>query len=230
MREFVFFRYITMIILVATASLLKAQQMYVTEIGIHGGGSLAQIDAGQATPLQSQESFGVTLRYLFNQRISLISDWSHTSIKGSVQHRMPDFYPGNFDINQRINMLDLGVAFNFLDYGKVDNILRSSDISTYLMTGIGLIDNSGVLRPDGLYWSIPVAFGVKYKLTKKVHLSFQLTHRWLRNFDGLEGIAEFNNPAGLNGNNFFRNDQMTTASVAITLNMFRKKCDCMNYQ
>lgn len=204
--------------------------MYTTEIGIHGGGSLAKVDAGTTTPLQTQENFGITLRYLFNQRISLMSDWSRTTVIGSVQHSLPDLHPGNFDVNQHINMLDLGIAFNFFDYGKADNILKSSNLSPYLMTGIGLIDNSGTLRSDGIHWSIPVAFGVKVKLSKKVHLSFQLTHRWLRNFDGLEGVPELNNPAGLNGSNFFRNDQLTTASLALTLNMFRKRCECMNYQ
>ena len=42
----------------------------------------------------------------------------------------------------------------------------------------------------------------------------------------LESKADFNDHAELNGTNIFNNDMLSTLSVGITLNIWKKKCDC----
>jgi len=46
------------------------------------------------------------------------------------------------------------------------------------------------------------------------------------NLEGLEGAGKFDNPAELNGSNIFNNDMLSTLSIGITFNIWKKKCDC----
>jgi len=208
---------------------IQAQEEYTTEIGFHGGGSLFRGDFAVTTPAQMRENYGFSFRYLFNKRISLIADFSTTSVNGNFAHQLPVIYPGIVSVNNQINMTDMMLAFNFLDYGKVDNILKSSNYSTYLLVGVGFVDPTGKMNLKELQMTMPIGIGMKLKVTKRMHLNLQMTHRFLLKDDGLERILTMNDPTGTNGTNIFNNDQMGTLSFGVTYNLFRRPCKCLNY-
>jgi hypothetical protein len=208
---------------------LQAQEEYTTEVGFHGGGSLFQGDLGVSTPAIPEVNYGLTFRYLFNKRISLLADYSRTVLQGKFEHQLPAMFPGNFVLNNNLHMMDLVMAFNFLDYGKVDNILKSSNYSTYLFAGLGFVDPTGMMSFNELHMSMPLGIGLKLKMSKRMHMNLQLTHRLMFRNDGLEREVAMNNPVGINGTNIFNNDQMSTLSLGITYNLFRRPCKCLNY-
>lgn len=207
---------------------LRAQNTYTTEIGIHGGGSYFQGDMTRLALKELKSDVGLSFRYLFNQRISLQADYHSTRLEGVYTHRLNQLFPGSVSLNRGLNMFDLGFTFNFLDYEKLDHILKSSDYSFYLFAGLGVVSNESIIDFRSYHLSLPLGIGFKLKLAKRLHLNFQLTHRLLTNYDGLEGVAAMNNPTGNNGSNPFNNDQLTTATVGLSFNIFRRACDCMN--
>jgi hypothetical protein len=208
---------------------IQAQEEFTTEIGFHGGGSLFQGDLGISTPAIPKVNYGLTFRYLFNKRISLLADFSMTEVKGKFEHQLPSLYPGTVTLNNKLNILDLVMAFNFLDYGKVDNILKSSNYSTYLFAGLGFVDPTGVMGLNEVHMSLPLGIGLKLKMSKRTHMTVQLTHRFMLYNDGLERDITMNDPAGINGTNIDNNDQISTLSLGITYNLFRRPCKCLNY-
>ncbi len=208
---------------------LQAQEEYTTEIGFHGGGSLFQGDLGVSTPAIPKVNYGLSFRYLFNKRLSLMADFGTTEVQGKFEHQLPAMYPGNIVLNNKLNMLDVVMAFNFLDYGKVDYILKSSNYSTYLFAGFGFVDPTGVLSMNEMHMTMPLGIGLKLKMSKRAHMHLQLTHRFMLRNDGLERELTMNNPAGINGTNVFNNDQMSTLSLGLTYNLFRRPCKCLNY-
>lgn len=206
---------------------LQAQEIYTTEIGLHGGGSYFLGDV-KLKSLDFQSDYGITFRYVFNQRLSLLADYHNTSISGDYVQPNENISSPNVTINQKLNTLDLAFAFNFMDYGQLDYILNSSNHSAYLFMGIGLIQ-----LPDNnisnLNFSIPVGFGYKFKLSNRLHLNLQWTHR-LMLADNIEGHVALNNPLQLNGTNKFNNDHLGTATIGLSYGLFRRKCKCLNYK
>lgn len=207
---------------------LRAQNTYTTEIGIHGGGSYFWGDMTRLPLKELKPDLGLSIRYLFNQRISLQADYHNTRLEGNYTHRLNQLYPGSILLNRELNMFDVGMTFNFLDYEKLDHILKSSDYSVYLFAGVGVVGNGGLTDFRSYRMSLPLGIGLKVKLAKRLHFNFQLTHRLMTSYDGLEGVAAMNNPSGNNGSNPFNNDQLTTATVGLSFNIFRRACDCMN--
>ena len=206
---------------------LQAQEIYTTEIGLHGGGSYFLGDV-KLKSFDLQPDYGITFRYVFNQRLFLQADYNQTSISGNYVQPDENMSNPNVTINQSLNTLDFTFAFNFMDYGQLDYILNSSNHSAYLFMGVGLIhmpDNN----INNLNFSIPVGFGYKFKLSNRLHLNLQWTHR-LMLADNIEGHAALNNPLQLNGSNIFNNDHLGTGIIGLSYGLFRRKCKCLNYK
>jgi hypothetical protein len=214
-------------VLLITFGSLSAQEIYTTEIGFHGGGSYFIGDV-KAKPFDYQPDFGVTFRYVFNQRLSFQTDYHATSISGDYVQPVENLTNPAVMINQNINALDFTFAFNFFDYGQLDYVLKSSDHSAYLFAGIGLIQLQDNNLND-LNFSIPFGLGYKFKLSERLHLNLQWTHR-LMLADNIEGLPSLDNPLQLNGTNIFNNDHLGTATIGLSYGLFRRKCKCLNYK
>jgi hypothetical protein len=74
--------------------------------------------------------------------------------------------------------------------------------------------------------SLPFGVGIKVKLGKRFNFNAQFSNRLLFN-DNLEGLEIFNDPYGLNGSNFLNNDMLSTLTIGITFDFWRRKCDCI---
>ncbi|MDD4198140.1 MAG: DUF6089 family protein [Paludibacter sp.] len=218
--------FIVTVLLITTGS-IYSQEIYTTEIGFHGGGSYFVGDV-KAKFFDFQSDYGMIFRYVFNQRMTLQTDFNSTTIAGDYIQPIENLSNPEITINQNMYSLDFTFGFNFLDYGQLDYVLKSSNHTAYLFAGIGMIQLYNKNFND-LNFSIPFGFGYKFKLSKRLHLNLQWTHR-LMLADNIEGRGELDNPLQLNGSNIFKNDHLGTATIGLSYSLFRKKCKCLNYK
>jgi hypothetical protein len=225
-----FFRY-SLLLAVFISGLLPvtAQMIYTTEAGIYGGTSYFSGDVNKAMLSGMQNDVGLTLRYVFNQRISLHADYHQTRAAGTYTSNYPGVYPDPLVVNNSVSLLDLTMAFNFFDYGYLEHVMYSSNITPYLFAGIG-----GVVYPQAgteqFGFTLPFGMGMKLRLSPRLHLNVQWTHRLFSGSDRIEGRDEMNNPLQLNGSNWLNNDNSGSLSIGISIGLTQRNCKCQNYQ
>lgn len=217
-------RYIQLSFLLLISSVIFSQDLFIAEVGVHGGASYFMGDV-QPKAFDVQPDFGATFRYLIDKRLSLQADYHHTYIQGDYNMKVENIAHPKVKINQELNVLDLVLTFNFLDYGKLDYLLNSSNHTFYLFAGTGLMH---LHQDNSVHFSFPFGIGYKVKLSDKVHLNAQWTHR-LMFADNIEGDPRLNNPLGINGTNFLNNDQLGTATIGLSIGILRRKCNCNSY-
>jgi hypothetical protein len=204
-----------------------SQQIFTTEIGFHRGGSYFIGDV-KTKNLDIKPEYGFTIRHLFNQRLSLQADFNHTSLGGSFEQQFDSLFITGANLDQQLNLLDFSFVFNFLDYGQLDHVLKSSNYTAYLFAGVGIVQQDKVDFTD-LNFSVPFGIGFKVKLLKRLHVNLQWTHR-LMLYDRLEGQDYLDNPLGLNGTNNYNNDQAGTVTIGLSYGLFQRNCKCLNYK
>ena len=213
--NFKLIRYAITGFLLLGAGLMNAQEdTYFAEIGVHGGSSYYLGDANNVLFKNAQLSYGLIYRQKFNPRLAAHLSWNSTTVagKGIVDNVNKPF-------NNRVNAFDLAGEFNFFSYERKEYLPFSKTFTPFVFAGVG-----GVLG-DSVGVSIPFGVGFKMMLGDRLNLNIMWSNRLMFN-DNLEGKADFNDHAGLNGTNIFNNDMLSTLSVGITLNIWKKKCDC----
>ena len=213
--NFKLIRYAITGFLLLGAGLMNAQEdTYFAEIGVHGGSSYYLGDANNVLFKNAQLSYGLIYRQKFNPRLAAHLSWNSTIVAGSGL--IDDV---NIPFNNRVNAFDLAGEFNFFSYERKEYLPFSKTFTPFVFAGVG-----GVLG-DSVGVSIPFGVGFKMMLGDRLNLNIMWSNRLMFN-DNLEGKADFNDHAGLNGTNIFNNDMLSTLSVGITLNIWKKKCDC----
>jgi hypothetical protein len=119
-----------------------------------------------------------------------------------------------------LNAFDLAGEFNFFSYERKEYLPFSKTFTPFIFAGVG-----GALGNSVATMSLPFGVGFKAMLGDRLNLNIMWSNRLMFN-DNLEGKADFNDHAELNGTNIFNNDMLSTLSVGITLNIWKKKCDC----
>ena len=214
--NFKLIRYAITGFLLLGAGLMNAQEdTYFAEIGVHGGSSYYLGDANNVLFKNAQLSYGLIYRQKFNPRLAAHLSWNSATVagKGSIDN------VNNISFNNRVNAFDLAGEFNFFSYERKEYLPFSKTFTPFVFAGVG-----GVLG-DSVGVSIPFGVGFKMMLGDRLNLNIMWSNRLMFN-DNLEGKADFNDHAGLNGTNIFNNDMLSTLSVGITLNIWKKKCDC----
>jgi hypothetical protein len=213
--NFKLIRYAITGILLLGAGLMNAQEdTYFAEIGVHGGSSYYLGDANNVLFKNAQLSYGLIYRQKINPRLAAHLSWNSTTVTGNG---LLDNV--NIPFNNRVNAFDLAGEFNFFSYERKEYLPFSKTFTPFVFAGVG-----GVLG-DSVGVSIPFGVGFKMMLGDRLNLNIMWSNRMMFK-DHLEGKDEFNNPAKLNGTNIFNKDMLSTLSVGITLNIWRKKCDC----
>ena len=225
-----FFRYSVLLAAFVTGLVsVSAQMIYTTEIGVYAGASYFTGDADKKMLAGMQEDMGLTMRYVFNQRIALHADYHRMKIGGTYTGNYPLIYPEEVQIDNRADLIDLTMAFNFFDYGFLEHVMYSSNVTPYLFAGIG-----GIYYPlanrDKMSLSFPFGIGMKMRLTSRLHLNIQWTHRLLSGSDRIEGREEMNNPLFLNGTNRLNNDGAGSLNIGLSIGITQRNCKCQNYQ
>ena len=214
--NFKLIRYAITGFLLLGAGLMNAQEdTYFAEIGVHGGSSYYLGDANNVLFKNAQLSYGLIYRQKFNPRLAAHLSWNSTAVagKGIVDNV-------NIPFNNRVNAFDLAGEFNFFSYERKEYLPFSKTFTPFIFAGVG-----GALGNSVATMSLPFGVGFKAMLGDRLNLNIMWSNRLMFN-DNLEGKADFNDHAGLNGTNIFNNDMLSTLSVGITLNIWKKKCDC----
>ncbi len=214
--NFKLIRYAITGFLLLGAGLMNAQEdTYFAEIGVHGGSSYYLGDANNVLFKNAQLSYGLIYRQKFNPRLAAHLSWNSTTVagKGIVDNVNKPF-------NNRVNAFDLAGEFNFFSYERKEYLPFSKTFTPFIFAGVG-----GALGNSVATMSLPFGVGFKAMLGDRLNLNIMWSNRLMFN-DNLEGEADFNDHAGLNGTNIFNNDMLSTLSVGITLNIWKKKCDC----
>ena len=214
--NFKLIRYAITGFLLLLAGLVNAQEdTYFAEIGVHGGSSYYLGDANNVLFKNAQLSYGLIYRQKFNPRLAAHLSWNSTIVAGSGL--IDDV---NIPFNNRVNAFDLAGEFNFFSYERKEYLPFSKTFTPFIFAGVG-----GALGNSVATMSLPFGVGFKAMLGDRLNLNIMWSNRLMFN-DNLEGKADFNDHAGLNGTNIFNNDMLSTLSVGITLNIWKKKCDC----
>ena len=209
-------RFFILILFSALTIQVNGQNEYSSEIGLVGGGAFYTDDANlyeNNSPL-----YGLMYRYKIHPRFAARAELNNTTVQFNYQSELR---------RNTVNTLDVMGEFNFfdIDYKQYKPFSRKS--SPYIFAGAGMAmfayENANVFE-----LSFPVGVGYKISLGERFNLSAQITERIVMS-DRMEGIPELNNPKLVNGSNFLNNDMMTTYTISLTYNIFRKKCDCIRY-
>lgn len=227
--NFKIIRYLQIGIFLVLLNALKAQnkeQIYFSEIGVNGGTSFYIGDANSTLFKNPQLSAGLIYRQKINSRLAAHFEWNYTTVKGSGTITDGSIVP----FNNSLNVLDICGEFNFFSYERKPYLPFSQIFSPFIFAGIGGMlykyDNAYLSFPK---FSIPFGVGFKLMLGNRFNLNLMWSQRLLL-ADEMEGISDFNNHNGLslNGTNVLNNDLLSTFSVGITYNFWKKKCNCSN--
>lgn len=218
--KFKLIRLLILGVLVPITNHLSAQALepdeYRAEIGVSGGGSYYTGDANSLLFKNMQIAYGAFFRYRFNPRMAAKAEFNRTTIGGEF-----NYLNTPITINNAVNAFDFTGEFNFFDLEKNQYKRFSKIFSPYIFAGLGM------MIYDSTRVSIPFGVGVKVMLGKRWNLNVQWANRILL-ADNLEGLPALNNPNGLNGTNLFNNDLLSTITVGISFDIWKKPCDCEN--
>jgi hypothetical protein len=189
---------------------------YKAEIGLDGGGSFYLGDANSMLFNNIQLSYGGFFRYAINPRIAFRAEFNDTKIVGNF-----NFQNNQYPLNKGIYSADFCGEFNFFDLERNPYKRLSKTFSPYIFAGVGIIYS------DSIKASIPFGIGMKVKLSSRWNLNVQWSNR-LSFGDNLEGVKVLNNPDGLNGSNLFNNDLLSTLTIGISYDIWKKNCKCEN--
>ena len=207
---------------------LQAQEVklekdeYKAEIGIIGGGSYYLGDANSQLFNNMQLIYGGMFRYVIDARIALRAEFSSADIAGiyNDQNSLKSF-------KKTIYSADFCGEFNFFDLEKNPYKQFSKPFSPYIFTGFGgMTGLYATQKLPEVSWVF--GLGMKVKLVKRLNLNIQWSNKLLLNSDYMEGKIALNNPAKLNGSNIFNNDLLSTVTVGISLDIWKKPCNCLN--
>ena len=207
-------RFFSACILITLYMNISAQENYRAEIGIAGGSAYYLGDANSQLFKNTTLTYGALLRYKLNPRIAFRAEWNKAKV----------VWTGN-TVGNNVNALDICGEFNFFDLEKNEYKRESRIFSPYIFAGIG-VANYSYINNSTYTPTIPFGVGMKVRLNAHWNLNAQWSNRLLMS-DKLEGIALLNNPNNLNGTNFLNNDLLSTATIAISYNFWKKKCDCL---
>jgi len=205
---------VSLIVFYLISANLSAQDEYRGEIGISGGGSYYLGDDNSRLFNNMQVAYSGFFRYRFDQRFAARVELTSATVAGK-----------NFPTNH-VYATDLCGEFNFFDLEKNEYKQFSKTLSPFIFAGVGMM-NYSYINSTSLNASIPFGVGMKVILGKRWNLSMQWTTRLLL-ADNLEGKELLNNSKSLNGNNFLNDDLLSTFTIGISYDIWKKSCNCVN--
>lgn len=203
-------------IFLAIFSSAFAQDDYRSEIGVLGGSSFYVGDANNRFFANSQLGYGFIFRSKIDTRLAWSATWTKTTVMGST-------------FTNPVDAIDLCGEFNYFDYENKIYRPNSKKKSLYLFAGLGFMTSKSGAPAFSI--SLPIGLGYKIMLGKRFNLNLIWSNRLLLtdNLEGdkTKGAGTLNDPDGLNGSNIFNNDVLSSFSVGLTYNIWKKECKCM---
>ncbi len=226
-----FIRLFTISIISLISLTIYSQDEYHAEIGVSGGGAYYLGDANNLMFNNIQLSYGGFFRYNINSRVALRAEINSGTISGNFS-----FLNNPIKLNNTIYSADLCGEVNFFDLEQNSFKRFSKTFSPYIFAGIGAMTDlyTGQTIPE---ISFPFGLGMKLKLGNRWNLNFQWSNKLLLpiikvngiyHSDYIEGVSILNDPNNLNGSNIFANDLLSTITIGISYDIWKKECKCMN--
>lgn len=195
------------------AAKILAQDRYIAEVGILGGGTFYLGDAN-ATPFKSMDyCAGGFLKYKFNERFSL--GLQATGGKISVP-------PFNGGYPFRTNFADVEVLgeFNFFDFGYETRYnTKTKPCTPYIFLGAG-----ASIYTRGASFMLPFGVGGKFKLSEQFNLGLTWSMKKLFQ-DNLDNI---DNPRSLERNVLINNDWYSEITLYLSFDFWNMCATCQS--
>lgn len=203
------------------------QDTYKFDLGAGIGVSGYLGDANESNMYKHPGFAGnISFRYLANTRWSIRGILSVMTLSGDTAD-WDNVLPDNQNYSFKSTVFDLGgrFEFNFFLYGIGESYKKLRRCTPYLSLGVGVTlascDGNSFIAPN-----IPMAFGVKYKLSKRLNLGaeFCMTKVFGDKVDG-EKLTDLY----MIKSSFMKNtDWYNTLTVSLTYE-FGKRCETCHY-
>lgn len=157
---------------VAHAQSLAQEETYKFDFGGGIGMSGYLGDANESNIFHKPGFAGnVSLRYLMNSRMAIRGLLNIATLSGSTEG-WDNVLPGNKNYDFKSLLFDLGARFefNFFDYGIGETYKKLKRWTPYLSLGVGVCLSSYHAGGFFIAPSLPMAFGVKYKIKERWNL------------------------------------------------------------
>ncbi len=172
-------RFMLALIAVSVPKLLYADdevESYKFDFGA-GVGMSGYLGDANGSNLYAHPGFGFNLegRYLMDSRWSLRAQLTYATISGNSGD-MENVYPGHAVYDFKANVYDLGFRgeFNFFAYGIGETYKRLKRWTPFMSLGVGVsVSSCGGNTAAG--FNIPMGFGFRYKLKRRMNLSAEFT-------------------------------------------------------
>jgi len=203
---------------------VKETDVFKAEFGVLGGGAFYFGDANNLLFNNMQIAYGGFFRYVFDTRLAVKAELNSTNIAGNY------LGPTNQILlfTNQVSSFDVCGEYNFFDLEDNPYKRYSKTFSPYVFAGGGLMTflykTTQQFKPN---YSFGV--GLKVKLSNRWNLNAQWSNKLLLS-DQLENVGFLNNHnnQNLNGTNLFNNDLLSTFTIGISYNIWKKECDCLN--
>lgn len=151
-------------------------ETYRWDIGA-GLGMASYLGDANDSGLFSHTSLGAaaSLRYLINTRFALRGVLNYASLSGStadMENVIPALRDEPYSFSSSLTDLQVRGEYNFFAYGIGESYKQLRRISPYLALGIG-VSIASCAGSSSAALSIPMAFGVKYKLRPRLNLGLE---------------------------------------------------------
>ncbi len=219
-------------LLLLSVCVASAQELeYKMELGALVGSGSYMGDANYYNPWKNMAmAGGILARYNFNPRMVVKGDLAVTRIKGTTVG-LGNKFPGGEHSTFSRNVFELGVQFeyNFFAYGTA-GYKDGRRLTPYILGGMGLVY---VPKPAEhvLAMNIPLGFGVKYKLAKRINCGAEWTMRFttsdkldVANNNGLQ----LDDPYGIDSKGIKNKDSYSWLMLYVSYDLFPKYRKCNN--
>ena len=207
---------------------VASQDEYRAELGVSTGLSYYIGDLNSIPLNNMQGAFGGFGRYKLNNRVAFRGELNTTQVVVSI--------PTKPNYGHWVTSGEVCGEFNFFDLEKSQYKRDSRTFSPFISGGLGLMIDvySGQTTPEIF---LPLGLGCKLILNERWNLNILWAHKLLLpiikvngeyHADNLENKPGYNNYYYLNGTNTFNDDLLSTITVGLSMNIWRKECDCRN--
>lgn len=196
-------------------------------LGLKGGMSTYNGEVNPLNPFTSPSySIGLIYQHLFSDRFILRIEGNYINLRGSDLYSKNEYQLArNYFFSNSLWDLGLLGEINFLNF-------NTKDFNKFYWTPYMLIGTKLLVVPDAYTtfdFSLPVGFGLKYLLTKKIVVGIEWVTNWT-NSDELDLLVRDNYQVKQRSDNS-NNDLYHLFNVFMSFNLYREipPCPGMRY-
>lgn len=221
------------LLLLPCAAWAQEDADYRMEIGVGVGASFYMGDFNNTMFTNLKPAGAAYWRYLFDHFNSLKVSLAYAGIKGSTESH-DSFYPED-PTSTVVSEKPLKVSFsgavanlsclyelNFFPYGYYEDFTGDKRFTPFLQLGLGVTYAS---EGKQAAFSVPMGVGVKYRLSKRINLSFDWTFHFTTS-DKLDGVEA---PLGIKSSGFKNKDHFSATMLTLTYSFAPRCHNCNKY-